>query len=231
MIKAVIFDMYETLITHYNCPLYFSSEMAHDAGIPVDIFRNLWRSTEDDRSTGKLTLEQTIEMILRQNHRYSDELLNTIISKRIAIKKECFRHLHPEIIPMLNNLKEEGILIGLISNCFSEEAKVIRESILFPYFDSAFLSYEQGIQKPNPEIFKRCMEDLSVTPEECLYIGDGGSFELETARSLDMNAVQAIWYLKDQTPHTSKPMPEFRQLEKPLDVIRFLNNTALNDAI
>lgn len=31
MMKAVIFDMYETLITHYHCPLYFSAEMAADA--------------------------------------------------------------------------------------------------------------------------------------------------------------------------------------------------------
>ena len=31
MIKAVIFDMYETLITLYNAPVYFSSQMAADA--------------------------------------------------------------------------------------------------------------------------------------------------------------------------------------------------------
>ena len=31
MIKAVIFDMYETLITHYDSPLYFSMHMAADA--------------------------------------------------------------------------------------------------------------------------------------------------------------------------------------------------------
>ncbi|MCQ2578205.1 MAG: hypothetical protein MJ176_06715 [Treponema sp.] len=33
MIKAVIFDMYETLVTLYESPMYFSKDMAKDAGI------------------------------------------------------------------------------------------------------------------------------------------------------------------------------------------------------
>ena len=33
MIKAVIFDMYETLITLFDSPLYFGTQMAADAGI------------------------------------------------------------------------------------------------------------------------------------------------------------------------------------------------------
>ena len=36
MIKAVIFDMYETLITHYETPLYFTTQMAADADIPAE---------------------------------------------------------------------------------------------------------------------------------------------------------------------------------------------------
>ena len=38
MIRAVIFDMFETLITHYNSPLYFGKQMAEDAGIPENRF-------------------------------------------------------------------------------------------------------------------------------------------------------------------------------------------------
>ena len=30
---------------------------------------------------------------------------------------------------------------------------------------------EQGIQKPDEEIFQRCMEELSVKAEECVYVG------------------------------------------------------------
>lgn len=222
MIKAVIFDMYETLITHYESPLYFGEQMALDAGISVEDFKKLWRLTESDRAIGKLTLEGALELVLRGNHCYSKDLLNTLAEKRKAAKVECFRHLHPEIIPMLQELQRRGLRIGLISNCFSEEAEVIRESVLFPFFDATYLSYEQGIQKPDKEIFTRCMDSLSVKAEECVYVGDGGSFELETASELGMKAVQAVWYLKEGTTQPSKRNGNFVQAETPLGVLEFL---------
>lgn len=222
MIRAVIFDMFETLITHYQSPLYFGKQMAEDADIPEDTFYSLWHPTEDERSVGKLTFEEVIERILRVNYCYSDQLLLKIVDKRIAAKEECFKHLHSEIIPMLSALKKKGYLVGLISNCFSEEAKVIRGSELFPYFNAVYLSYEQGIQKPDEEIFLRCMDSLSVKPEECLYVGDGGSYELETARKLGMKAVQAAWYLQEGTTQPSKRKQDYLQLEKPLDVVNLI---------
>ena len=63
MIRAVIFDMFETLITHYHSPLYFGAQMAEDAGIPEAKFQSLWRPTEQDRTIGKLTLEEVLEII------------------------------------------------------------------------------------------------------------------------------------------------------------------------
>ena len=222
LIKAVIFDMYETLITHYECPLYFSAEMAADAGIPEEKFRKSWRETETERTIGNLSLEEILERILRENNSYSEEKLKYIAAKRIYTKEETFRHLHKEIIPLLMSLKEENIQIGLISNCFSEEAKVIKKSILYPYFDVPLLSYDEGLQKPDLEIFQRCLERLQVLPQECLDVGDGGSFELEAAEKMGMKAVQATWYLRENFLQPSKRKPEFQQIERPLDLLKLL---------
>jgi len=222
MIRAVIFDMYETLITHYKSPLYFGAEMAQDAGITKEKFYPLWRGLDYDRTIGKLTLEELLERILRENGCYAEELLNTLVVKRVATKEECFRHLHTEIVPMLTQLKERDLLVGLISNCYAEEAKVIRESELFPFFDGAYLSCELGIAKPEVAIFERCMKDFAVKPEECLYIGDGGSRELETATALGMKAVQAVWYLQEGSTQPSKRLVNFLQAETPLEVLNYL---------
>ncbi len=219
MVKAVIFDMYETLITHYKCPLYFGTQMALDAGIQITKFQQRWNLTNDDRSTGKITFEEVIEQILRENNCYSQKVFDQIVNKRINTKIECFNHLHPQVIPMLQQLKDKEIQIGLISNCFSEEVGPIRDSILFPYFDAPYLSYEQKIQKPDVEIFKRCMNELQVSPEACIYLGDGGSYELETARSLGMKAIQATWYFDsiEQYPYMKKE--DFEQIDQPLHVL------------
>ena len=222
MIKAVIFDMYETLVTHYECPLYFSAEIARDAGIPQERFQALWRPTDHARTVGEMTFEQVMEDILRDSGCYSEELMNRIVSKRKATKEELFRHLHQEIIPMLEQLKAQGLQIGLISNCFSEEAEVIRESVLFPYFDAPCLSYELGMKKPDHSIFRYCMERLSVEPQECLYVGDGGSYELETATQLGMKAVQALWYRKEGTSSPVQRKEGFPQAEMPGEILKYI---------
>lgn len=222
MTKAVIFDMFETLITHYQCPLYFGAQMAEDAGISEEKFQALWRPTEHDRTIGKMSFEDVVEKILRGNNCYSEKLMKKIVEKRVATKEECFRHLHPEIIPMLSKLKEKGMYIGLISNCFSEEVDVIRRSELFPYFDEVYLSYEQGVGKPDVEIFQRCMKGFGVKAEECVYVGDGGSQELETAEKLGMNAAQAVWYLQEGTMQPVGRKHDFPQAESPLDVLEYL---------
>ena len=90
MIKAVIFDMYETLITQYGGPVYFRAQMAADAGIDPMLFDALWIPSENDRTIGKQTLEETIEQILRQTGKYSEETFQTIISGRKAAKAGKF---------------------------------------------------------------------------------------------------------------------------------------------
>lgn len=222
MIRAVIFDMFETLITHYESPLYFGAEMAEDAGISKEKFYPLWRGLDDERTIGKITLEELLERILKENDCYTEDLLKMLVEKRVESKEDCFRHLHPEIVPMLSELKKQGLLVGLISNCYLEEGDVIKKSVLYPFFDASYLSYEQGVAKPDKEIFLRCVEELGVKSEECLYIGDGGSFELETARELGMHAMQAVWYLKEGTMQPCTRKETFEQMETPLDVIRYL---------
>lgn len=222
MMKAVIFDMYETLITLLEAPPYFGAQMAADAGIAEDRFQELWRPTEKDRTIGKVSLEEILERVLRENKCFSENLLHRMVAKRIRFKEEAFCHLHKEIIPMLNLLKEKGIRIGLISNCYSEEAIVIRKSILYPYFDAPCLSYEEGMQKPDPAIYQRCLDKLKVQAEECLYAGDGGSGELEAAKKAGMKAVQVVWYLKENTVLPSGRKAEFEQVESPMEILKFI---------
>lgn len=223
MIKAVIFDMFETLISYHTSPVYFGTQMAMDAGVPVQEFLTKWRATDYDRSIGKRTVEDVLKEILKGFDCYSESLLLELVGKRYVTIEASLQHKNRDILPMLQELKAQGIHIGLISNCYLEEAIRIRESELFPYFDAVFLSNEQGICKPDKEIYRRCMDALSVQAKECVYVGDGGSRELETAQMLGMKAVQATWYLKEGTSQPVGRKPEFEEAKGPMDVVRMVN--------
>jgi len=215
--KFVIFDMFETLVTHYRCPLYFSAEMAADLEIATQDFRKIWYASEDARTLGQMTFEDALTDIMKANGCYSEAMHQKVVEKRKATKVECFQHLHEEIIPMLSEFKKQGIGIGLITNCFSEEREVIRKSEVFPYFDVPILSCEVGKKKPDWEIYRLCVEALGAKPEECLYVGDGGSEELEAARAFGMHTLQAGWYLKEVREDWKKE--GFAVAETPFDVL------------
>ena len=222
-IRAVIFDMYETLVTQFESPLYYGTQIAGDLGLTPEEFLPGWRKTEEARATGKLTFEVVMDQLLRQHGLYTPDLHQQIVEKRTAIQADCFSHLHPNILPMLAALKKNGIQIGLITNCFCEEAKLIRESVLFRFFDAPCLSYELGVRKPDPAIYHACLKQLGIPAENCLYVGDGGSRELETARSLGMQAAQAAWYRKkDFEKHQAAIRPDFPQIPDPMDLLMFI---------
>lgn len=225
MIRAVLFDMYETLCTHYRSPLYFGAQIADDCGVDRNLFLSLWRDgdRETARTLGHLTLAGMLEDILPRcgiaDPVRRAELIQLVYEKRIQCKTQCLHTLHPEILPMLHGLKARGMKLGVISNCYDEEARAIRAWTEGRCFDTLTLSCEEHLQKPDPAIFRRCMDRLDVAPEECLYIGDGGSRELEMARSLGMEAAQATWYFLATEGYPSAPKEGFFQLGRPMEVV------------
>lgn len=226
-IQAVIFDMYETLVTQFCSPLYYGTQIAEELGLRPEEFLPGWRATEEARATGKLTFEETMERLMMAHGIYTPEGHRRVVEKRVAIQADCFRHLHPGIEPMLSGLKARGIRIGLITNCFSEEATLIRESALFPCFDAHCLSWEEGVRKPDPAIFRKCLEKLGVPAEHCLYVGDGGSQELEAARAFGMQAVQAVWYRQAAFEHKQAALrPDFPRLSDPMEVLERLKGVS-----
>lgn len=224
MIKAVIFDMFETLITLFEGRTYFGEDIARDAGADPAAFRKAWHANEHDRSTGKLTIEEGIAETLRTLGLYSEEKVREAAARRLAALRDTFDAIPDESEELLSELHRRGILIGLITNTFSDERDLIRACRLFPYFDAVRISYETGICKPDPEMYKSILKELDVTPDECIYVGDGGSRELFAARDLGLHALQAAWFRERAfEPHIPcPPLPEFPQLTHPSDVLEWV---------
>ncbi|MBO4627956.1 MAG: HAD-IA family hydrolase [Lachnospiraceae bacterium] len=221
MIRAVIFDMFETLVTLFQGRTYFSENIAEDLGIPCKEFRDAWHATEVERTIGTMTMEEGLGESLRKIGRYSDEAVEMVCRKRREALGDTFAAVPEESVRLLRVLRAHGIRTGLISNCFSDEREMILGSVLYPLFDTVRLSYEQGVKKPDPVMYQSIMDEFGVTPAECLYVGDGGSKELFAARALGMTAVQALWFRPGMfEPHVPSPVyTEFAHMETQADVL------------
>ncbi len=224
MIKAVIFDMFETLVTLFEGRTYFSENIAADLGIPPEDFRREWHATERARSIGVYSMAEGTAITLKNLNVYSEENVQLIVRKRKEALGDTFSAIPKESIELLKKIREKGLLTGLISNSFSDERDLILGSPLYSLFDVTMISYETGLYKPDLAVFKAMIEKLGVKPEECLYVGDGGSRELYGARDAGMNAVQCTWF-HDRAfePHVSCPLlDEFPHVDKQCDVLKLI---------
>ena len=216
--------MFETLVTLFEGRTYFGEHIAADVGADPVVFRKEWHAIEEARSTGKYTIEEGLEIVLKKLGLYSEENVRLASSKRKESLDDTFSNIPDDTVRLLEELKKRDIRIGLITKTFSDERDYIRRSILFPYFDVALISYEQGIVKPDPEMFTRMTDALGLRADECLYVGDGGSRELYAARDAGMQPLQCTWFHdRGYEPHIPCPiLDEFDHADNQLEVINFI---------
>lgn len=220
--KAVIFDLFETLITEWGHKKYTKNEMCSDLGIERDKFDLYWEEMEKERYSGEISFTDSILSVCKKcGRKIDDSTLSEITDKRIRTKSQCFEYVDPDVYGLLDRLKVLGLRLAIISNCSSEEVKVIRQSKIYKYFDQVILSYEVKMQKPDVCIYKECSGLLGFGSDECVFVGDGGSNELQGAKLAGMKAIQAKWYT-NQLPYKRGNIDGFLTAEEPFDIIRFL---------
>ena len=63
------------------------------------------------------------------------------------------------------------------------------KAIYFDLFFTLIVPAYVGLLKPYRQIYELAMQRLNVSPEECLFVGDGGSNELCGAKTAGMGTV------------------------------------------
>ena len=84
-----------------------------------------------------------------------------------------------ETLRTLVQLRAYGYPIGLITDCTAEVPALWPVMPLAPLIDHTVFSCREGITKPDPRIYLLACQKLGVSPEECVYVGDGSSQELD----------------------------------------------------
>lgn len=81
-----------------------------------------------------------------------------------------------------------GIRVIVLSNTNAIDIPYIEEQFgLISWADDAILSYQVGMRKPNPEIFKYAIDTYDLAPERMLFIDDK-SENINAARQVGLRA-------------------------------------------
>lgn len=100
-------------------------------------------------------------------------------------------------LDMLLDLKRRGYELFMLSNTNPIMMNYMKEGVfrkqglgIGDYFDRLFLSYEMGLVKPYPEIFRRMIDLTGIVPGQTLFIDDSPE-NAATGRSLGFDTYEA----------------------------------------
>ncbi|MCB5909160.1 HAD family hydrolase [Streptomyces pinistramenti] len=79
---------------------------------------------------------------------------------------------YPDATDVLAELHRRGIRIGVVSNIGWDLRPVLRAHGLGRFPESCVLSFEHGIQKPDPRLFGVACRERGVAPADTLMVGD-----------------------------------------------------------
>ena len=97
--------------------------------------------------------------------------------------------LYDDVAPVLTDLANAGVRLGLISNTHRSLTSFQEHFDLDGLIAAAISSSEHGYNKPHPSIFRTALRLLQVAPAEAVMVGDNLKQDIEGALGVGMRAV------------------------------------------
>lgn len=97
--------------------------------------------------------------------------------------------LYDDVVPTLTKLTEAGYRLGVISNFDEWLEKMLIEMQIHHSFDVSVISGAEGVEKPDPAIYRLAVDRAGVTADASVHVGDSPALDIEPARHAGMNAV------------------------------------------
>ena len=177
-VKAVVFDLWETLIDW---------DRAAAARMLDEVLSIAGRGFGERWSASTLRYVAPIRVALADAG-VAEESVERICSVRLRYHRAALVP-RPGAVETLRELRRRGVLTGLITVC-SEDIEVLwPESMFAGLFDAEVFSSAVGLSKPDPRIYRHCLEQLGVDAAEAVFVGDGANDELAGARRVGMEAI------------------------------------------
>jgi HAD superfamily hydrolase (TIGR01549 family) len=201
MTRAVLFDLFETLVTESMTRPTGVSSLAPEFGCEREAFRRQWKALRPAVTVGQLSFRQALGDIATTLGGHAEEAtLQRLSEERMRTKAEAFTHIDDQVVGMVDYLRSRNVRLGVISNCFAEDVAAWPHCSLSSRFDCTAFSCEVGLAKPDPCIYVEAIRRLAADPSETWFIGDGGSDELSGAEHAGLRAFKALWFLR-RWPH------------------------------
>jgi putative hydrolase of the HAD superfamily len=123
--------------------------------------------------------------------------------------------LFDDVLPVLADLRDRGLKLGLLSNTARDLERFVAHHALD--VDAVLTSRVHGKTKPHEAIFQRMLELLDVAAGEAVMVGDSIEDDIDGARAVGMRAV--LLDRDERHPESADRLTDLRGLTAALGLI------------
>lgn len=183
-LRAVIFD-YGRVLTGPPDPAAYA-ELERITGLSADRLDRFYWKDRHAYDEGKLTGLAFWSNIVRDA---GLKLSESAIEELNLWDARMWTRGDPAMLAWQLAIKERGLLTAIVSNMGdSVHEHMIRELDWLSRFDVLVWSYQLGVAKPDPAIYRYALERLGTRPEETLFLDDKAE-NVETAAAMGMKGI------------------------------------------
>lgn len=226
-IQAVIFDMYETLVQ--NSPslwLQTFDEICSEQGLEMtgQELWDLWKPREmrfrQERYQPSYPFK-TYEQAWRECFEQVFEELgkgDAAEAARLSVRDQGRRDLYPEVGDVLGALRSaDHYKLGLLSNADNDALRPLIQLHALE-FDRVVCSEGARSYKPEPVSFRLILEELGLSAEVCLYVGDSQHDDVKGAGGVGMRTAWVNRNGAELDPALPVPDHEIHSLTELLEI-------------
>jgi putative hydrolase of the HAD superfamily len=168
---AALLDLYDTVArTRWH---ELSGRIAGELDVDLEALYRAYNLTRDDRSVGAFDGQEgdLAAIVEAAGFESSPQLIGTLVELERAFT-ETGVELWEDSLPVVRELRVRGVKTALVSNCSHSTRAIVDRLGLDDAFDEVILSFEVGLRKPDPAIYREALRRLDAEPEHAVFVDD-----------------------------------------------------------
>jgi HAD superfamily hydrolase (TIGR01549 family) len=220
MVRAVLFDLDDTLFDHARCARCALEAVYHAAqldGMAFDEFsrrhagllEELHRDVLEGRRTIAEAREERFRRLLADAGCAGAAMLAGEAAARYRDRYVAERRAVEGAAALLAAVRDRAAVGIVTNNIRDEQVEKLRACGLDGHVDVLLASEEAGVSKPDPAIFRIVLERLACDPADAVMVGDSWAADVAGARAA---GIVPIWFNPGGTPAPEPDVPVLRAL-------------------
>lgn len=221
MIKAVIFDIDNTLYDYDSADLYGKKAVREYCqkflGLEEtqvhEYYMKAWKLAEQRIGSDTAAIHNRMIRFQCMMELLEQPLYPHVKALYHEYWDTVIAHMepYPGIVRLFQTLKEKGIRTGTGTDMTAYiQFRKLEALGLLQYTDMIVTSEEAGAEKPHARFFKLCVEKAGCLAQECAFIGDSQKKDVNGASA---NGLHGIWFSQGKEPAQEMPFPVIQSYE------------------